>query len=152
LRSRAALALVTAVDELEQEIGVTVGIGEISDLIDGEEVGVGIVAQTPTQRGIAVERGEITEQLSGADEQHGVAIGQRGWAMLRASVDLPTPLGPTRMTFLEEVERHQGVEGGAVATFGSGPIEVAYRLKAADMSSAEPMFQAATNALLLLPV
>jgi len=53
---------------------VTVGIGEISDLIDGEEVGVGIVAQTPTERGITVERGEITEQLSGAGEQHGVAI------------------------------------------------------------------------------
>ena len=69
-----AVALVTAADELEQEIGVAVGIGEISDLIDGEEVGVSIVAQAPTQRGIAVECGEIAEQLSGAGEQHGVSV------------------------------------------------------------------------------
>ena len=75
--------------------------------------------------------------------------------MLRASVDLPTPLGPDQDDVggvLEEVERHQGFEGRAVATFGPGPIEVTGGFEAADMSRAQPAFQAAAAALLLLPV
>src|SRR6266571_9158409 len=53
---------------------------------------------------------------------------------------------------LEEVERHQGVEGRTVAAFGPGPIEVADGLEATDMSGAEPALEAAAAALLLLPV
>jgi hypothetical protein len=45
---------------------MAVGIGEIADLVDGEEIGSCIVAQAAAQGGIAVESGEIAEQLSGA--------------------------------------------------------------------------------------
>ena len=37
-------------------------------------VQAGIVTQAPAQGGIAVERGEVAEQLTGADEQHGVTV------------------------------------------------------------------------------
>jgi hypothetical protein len=47
-------------------------IGEIADLVDHKKTGAGIVTQAPAQGGIAVERGEVAEQLTGADEQHGV--------------------------------------------------------------------------------
>ena len=32
-----ALVLVTAADELEQQIGMAVGIGEVADLVDGQD-------------------------------------------------------------------------------------------------------------------
>ena len=43
-------------------------------------------------------------------------------------------------------------EGGAVAAFGPGPIEVAERLEASDISGAQAALQASARALLLLPV
>jgi hypothetical protein len=80
---------------------------------------------------------------------------QRLLQTLFASVDLPTPLGADQNHvggFLEKVEYHQGFEGGAVAAFRPAPIEVAEGLEAADMSGAQPAFQAATGTLLLLLV
>jgi len=52
---------------------------------------------------------------------------------------------------VEELERHQRVDGGAVATLGPGPVEVAERLEAADMGGAQSSLQAASGALLFLP-
>src|ERR1700693_3012128 len=69
-----AVVLVTATDEFEQQIGRAIGIGEIAALVDHQETGAGIVTQSPAQGGIAVERGEVAEQLTGADEQHGVTV------------------------------------------------------------------------------
>src|ERR1700674_4548275 len=69
-----AVVLVTAADELEQQVGMTIGIGEISDLVDHQKTGAGIVTQAPAQGGIAVECGELAEQLTGAGEQHGVTV------------------------------------------------------------------------------
>ena len=68
---------------------------------------------------------------------------------------LPTPLGPTSDDVggvLEEVERHQRLEGGAVTAFGPGPIEVADGFEAADMGLLEATLQAAAGPLLLLPI
>src|SRR4029434_1037817 len=67
-----ARLLVAARDELEEEVGMAVGVGEIADLIDDEETGSGIVAQAPAQRGIAIERGKLAEHAAGGGEQHGV--------------------------------------------------------------------------------
>src|SRR5271166_4609353 len=39
---------------------------------------------------------------------------------------------------LEEVERHQRLDGGSVAALGPVPVEVAQRLEAADMSGLQP--------------
>ena len=52
----------------------------------------------------------------------------------------------------EEVERHQRLEGGAVAALGPGPVEVGERLEAADMGGAQAALEAAAGALLLLPI
>ncbi len=147
--------LVAAADELEQQVGMTVGVGEITDLVDDEEVGASIVAQAPTQGGITVERGEVAEQLAGAGEQHGVAVDQGLMGDVAGERRLSDAVGTDQDDvggIVEEVERHQGFEGGAVAAFGPGPIEVAGRFEAADVSGPEPALEAAAAALLLLPV
>ena len=57
---------------------------------------------------------------------------------LRARVDLPTPLRADQDGvggILEEVERHQGIEGGPVDGGGPVPVEVAQRLEAADRAA-----------------
>jgi hypothetical protein len=41
--------LITARDELEQQIGMAVRVGEISDLVDDQECRVDIMAQPPSQ-------------------------------------------------------------------------------------------------------
>jgi len=52
---------------------------------------------------------------------------------------------------LEELKRHQRVNGGAFAALGPSPVEVAQRLEAADMSVAQSAFQATASALPFLP-
>ena len=68
-------------------------------------------------------------------------------------VDLPTPFGPTNDVggVLEELKRHQRINGGAVAAFRPAPVEVAQRLESADMGGAQSAFQAAAGALPFLP-
>ena len=38
-REQCALLLVAAVDQLEQQIGMTIGIGEVADLVDDQQAG-----------------------------------------------------------------------------------------------------------------
>src|ERR1700759_1931819 len=75
--------------------------------------------------------------------------------MFCANIDLPTPFGPTKNGvggFLEEVERDQRLNGGAVAVLGPVPVKVAEWLEVADMRGAGPTLHATARALLLLPV
>jgi hypothetical protein len=67
--------LIAARDELEQQIGMAVRVGEISDLVDDQERRVDVVAQPAPQRGIAIECGKVAQQLTRGGKQHGVAVG-----------------------------------------------------------------------------
>lgn len=60
--------LVAAVGEFEQQIGVAVGVGEVAELVDAEQVEGGEVAQTARQGGGGVGGGEFAEQGAGAAE------------------------------------------------------------------------------------
>ena len=149
-----ALLLVAAADEFEQEIGVAVGIGEVADLIDDEELGACVMAQPAAQSGIAVERGEIAKHLARAGEHDGVALdhGLMG--------DIPRQGGLAGAVwaaehgiggFLEEAQLHQRFDAGAVASFGPVPVEVAQGFEAADMRGFQAALQAAAGAFLFFP-
>jgi hypothetical protein len=56
---------------------VPAGIGEMSDLVDHQQLRTGIMAQTTAQGGVAVERAEIAQQLARAGEQDGISLDQR---------------------------------------------------------------------------
>jgi hypothetical protein len=48
-RDQGALVLVAARDELEQQIGMAVRVGEVSNLVDDQECWIDVVAQAPPQ-------------------------------------------------------------------------------------------------------
>jgi hypothetical protein len=51
----------------------------------------------------------------------------------------------------EELERHQRINGDAVAVLGPAPVEVAKWLEATDVRLAQPSLQTPTGSFLLLP-
>src|SRR6516225_2871227 len=120
--------LIAATDELEQEVGMTVGIGEVADLVDHQEAGSSIVAHAPAQRGVAIECGEIPEQLAGRVEEHGVTVDQRLMRDILGNECLADAIGANQDHIgrvFEEVERHQRFDGGTVAAPRPLPVEVA---------------------------
>ena len=150
-----ALVFITPADEFEQQVGMAVGVGQVANLVDDQQAGACVMVQAPSQRGIAVEGGEVAQQLAGAGEQHGVAVDQRligDVAGKRRFADAVWADQNDVGGVLEEVERHQGFEGGAVAALGPVPVEVADRFEAADTSLTQAALQAAAGPLLLLPV
>src|SRR5208283_4244014 len=150
-----ALALITPRDQFEHEVGMAVGIGEIPDFVDHQQLRARIVAQAASQRGIAIERAKVAEQLARAGEQDRVPLDQRLVSDVLRQGRLADAVGTDDDDIgglLEEVERHQRLDGGSVAALGPVPVEVAQRLEAADMSGLQPPFQAAAGALLLFPI
>jgi hypothetical protein len=133
---------------------MTIGVGEVPDLIDDQERRAGIVVYAAAQSGVAVEGGEIAEQLSGGSEQDAVPEDHRlvgdvlrqhrlAGAVLADEDDVGC--------VAEEVERHQRLDGGAVAACRPSPVEVGQRLEAADTGVVQAALQAAADALLLFP-
>jgi hypothetical protein len=58
-----AAKLVATGDQLEHQIGMAIGVGEIADLVDHQQFGAGIMAQAATQGGTPVERAEVAEPI-----------------------------------------------------------------------------------------
>ena len=56
-----------------------------------------VVFQAASQGVVPVLRRQISQHLGGIDEQGAVPCSTAWWAMFWAIIDLPTPLGPTRM-------------------------------------------------------
>jgi len=65
---------VTPVDQLEEQVRVAVGVREIADLIDDQQIGCRIATQPVAQRRVTVQAGQITEQLPSGGKQHRVSF------------------------------------------------------------------------------
>src|SRR5947209_14596432 len=64
-----ALVLVATTHDLEEEVGVAVVEGEIADLVDAQETGATVVAESVLERACGFLGGEIEEHLGGGDEE-----------------------------------------------------------------------------------
>src|SRR5687767_11039835 len=60
-------------DDLEEEVGVAAAVGEVADLVDAEELGLGVAAEASSQGGGGVLGSEVGEHVAGAGEANGVA-------------------------------------------------------------------------------
>jgi hypothetical protein len=67
------LGVVAAGDELKEQVGVAVVIGEVADLIEGKQLKRGVTAEPALQGGGTVLCGEVVEELAGSDEASGGA-------------------------------------------------------------------------------
>lgn len=77
--------------------------------------------QAPAQCRIAPERAEISEQLAGAGEQHGVACNKSLVGDVLCEHGFADAVGRGQHNvgcIIEKVERHQRFDGGTVAFFG----------------------------------
>ncbi len=72
-RNDRGLLLVAARDDLEQQIGMAVGIGEVADLIDDKQPGPGIQSQATAKCVVPVLGGQFVEHGGGVGEQHRMA-------------------------------------------------------------------------------
>src|SRR5208282_603053 len=113
-----ALGLVASADQLEQHVGVAVGVGEIADLVDDQEGWGGVMAKAAAQSRGAVDRRQISEQLAGAGEQGRMALQDRLMGDVAGDGGFVYAFGADHhgvAGVLEEVESHQRVDGGPVA-------------------------------------
>lgn len=69
-----ALCLVASSDDLEEEVGIAVVVGEVPDLVDAQESRHGVTAKSPGEGGGAVLCSEVREHVAGGGEAHGVAV------------------------------------------------------------------------------
>ena len=62
---------VSACDDLEEEVGIAVVVVEVSDLVDGEELGAGEATQSAGEGCVGVLGGELVEHVRGGGESGG---------------------------------------------------------------------------------
>ena len=53
---------------------MTVAVGEVSDLVDHQQVLAGVEAQLALEQGVAVDGGELAEHAGCGGEAHGVPL------------------------------------------------------------------------------
>jgi len=123
--------LVAATDQLEQQVRMPVGVRQVADLVDQQQVRRGIAAQPQAQRRVAVQRRQLAQQLPGGDEQrrmareHGlVAQVAREQALAQAVGADEDDIGGVG----EELQRHQLLDGRTIDLRGPAPVEVGDRL------------------------
>src|SRR3954454_6850003 len=93
-----AFVLIPPRDQLEHQVGVTIGVGEIADFIDDQQLWPGVMPQAATQRGVAVQCGEMPSSWPALVNSTVCPSIRAWWAIFCATIDLPTPFGPTSTT------------------------------------------------------
>ena len=146
---------IPAGDDLEEEVGIAVVVGEVSDLVDGEELRSGEATQPPGQGGVGVLGGEFVEHVRGGGEACGEAVEhamveevfhQRGFPdAVRSDED---DVGG----IVNEGQREELLDEGAVDALGPGPVEVGDGLEGADARVGEAAFEGAALAFAVLDV
>src|SRR6266850_2380208 len=69
------LEIATA-DDLEEEVGVAMVVGEVAQLVDHQELGACVAAEAELEQMGAVPLGQVGQEGTGGGEQDGVAMEQ----------------------------------------------------------------------------
>lgn len=68
------LVFVATADDLEQQAGVAVAVGQVTDFIDQQQLWPRIMVEPALERAVAVLVGDVAEHRTGGSEQHGVTF------------------------------------------------------------------------------
>ena len=145
--------LVAAADDLEEEVGGVGIVGEVANLVDGEQGGACIVAEAALEGAGGLLAIEIEQQVRGGDEARAVAGQDDLMDDVLGEHGLAEALGADQEDVLdavEEVEGEDAVERGAVERGRPVPVPVGDRFEAAEAGGGEPAFDTAAPALLEL--
>jgi len=149
------LGFVAPVHDLEQQVGVAVGIGEVADLVDEQHLRAGVVVDAPAQSALAVLRGEVAEHGGCIGHQRGVPAQQALVQQVLCDRRLADAVAPDEYDvggLFHEAERHQVRDGCAIADTGPLPVEVGDGLEGAEPGVAQPALQTAITSFALLPI
>jgi len=139
--------LVTLIDDMVEEVGGVLVIGEISELIDGKELWAKVLSKTaPTElRGITVE---IVEKFGDGLDEYGVAFEQSLVSDVFEEHGFAESVGAEDeevSALSDELETECGLDESAVDFLGPVPIEVSDGLEPADLGALESAFEASAG-------
>ena len=137
---------VPAGDDLEEEVGISVVVVEVSDLVDGEKLRAGEATQSPGKGCVGVLGGEFVEHVRGGGEAGGEAAED---GMVKEVLhqhrfaDTVWPDEDDIGGVVDEGEREQLLDEGTVDALGPGPVEVGDGLEGADARVGQAPFEGA---------
>ncbi len=141
---------VTPRDDLKQEVGGSLVVGEVSDFIDAQESRFGVVLEPSLETPGRISCSQIHQHRRGFDKERGMTfvhgivddvLGDHGFAhTLGADED---GIFPT----VHEISGHKSFDDRAVDFLWPSPVEVGHRLEFLDFAVAKPPDQGATLSL-----
>lgn len=111
-------------DDLEEEVCVSLMAGEVSNLIDAQELGCEVGPEPALERGGGVGDGEVGEEGCGGGEADGEALKDGVVGEVLGEEGLAGAVGSNEDdvgALAEEVEGEEVVDEGAVEVPGPGP-------------------------------
>jgi len=124
-------------DDLEEEIGVTVVVVEISDLVDGEDLRLCEASQASGEGGVGVLGGELVEHVAGHGETRGIAVNDGVVDEILGDHGLADAVGSEKDDVdgvVDKGEREELVDEFSVDALGPLPVEVGDGFEGADGS------------------
>ena len=150
-RHEQGAVFIAAADDLEEEVGGVGIVGEVANLVDGEEGGPRAVAEAPLKGAGGLLAIEIEQQVRGRDEARAVAGQDDLMDDVLGEHRFAEALGADQEDILgagKEVEGEDAVEGGAVERGRPVPVPVGDGFEAAEAGGGEPAFDTAALPLL----
>ena len=133
---------------------MAVGVREVADLVDHQQIGCAIATQSQAQGRVAVEAGQIAQQLAGGGKQHVMALEDglvrdilRDHGLAHAAWAHQDGVGRRG----EELERHQLGNRALIALLWPGPVVVGQSLEAPNVRTAQATLKRAASPFGLLP-
>ena len=146
---------VPAGDDLEEEVGIAVVVVEVPHLIDRQKLRPGEASQSPGEGRIGVLSGEFVEHVRGHGESGGEAV-EHG--VVEEILDEHRLADPVRADendvggVVDEGQREQLLDEGAVDAFGPDPVEVGDGFEGADAGVGQAAFEGAAFAFAVFDV
>ena len=146
---------IPAGDDLEEEVGVAVVVVEVPHLVDREKLRSGEATQPPGKGGVGVLSGEFVEHVRGGGEPRGEAAEDAMVEEVLHQHGLPDAVRSDEDDVggvLDEGEREELLDEGAVDALGPVEVEVGEGFEGADAGVGETPFEGAALAFAVLDV
>jgi hypothetical protein len=129
------LHVVASRDDLEEEVGIAVGVREIAHLVDAQKSRQRVAPHSAPECGGALLRREIREHVAGAGDADGVALHERVVSEVAEDHALAHAVGADEDrvgTVVEEAQAEEFLDALAFDPLRPRPVEVRDRLEGAD--------------------